>query len=41
MHNSLISNPSIQVIYTLNGDHYIHHKNSSEISKKVDNNNNK
>ena len=35
MHNLLISNESIQKIYVLHGDHYIHHHNTKEISDKI------
>ena len=35
MHNLLISNSNIQKIYVLNGNHYIHHGNTNEISLKI------
>ena len=37
MHNHLISNPNIQKIYTLKGNHYIHHGNVEEISFYINN----
>ena len=37
MHNSLISNNEIQVIYTLDGDHYIHHNNVEKIKGYINN----
>ena len=36
MHYLMMSNPSIQKIYTLDGDHYIHHGNSEKISEYID-----
>ena len=36
MHNLLISNDSIQKIYILKGNHYIHHGNIQEISNRID-----
>ena len=37
MHNLLISNPEIQKIYVLSGNHYIHHGSAEEISYKINN----
>ena len=37
MHYLLMSNPSIQKIFILDGDHYIHHGNVDEISNMIDN----
>ena len=36
MHNLLISNPEIQHIHTLKGDHYIYHGNVEEITSMID-----
>ena len=36
MHYLLMSNPSIQKIYILDGDHYIHHGNVDTISSMID-----
>lgn len=35
MHNALISNEEIQKIFTLDGDHYIHHGNVSEVTEII------
>ncbi len=37
MHELLISNPNIQKIHVLNGDHYIHHGNVEEITELINN----
>ena len=36
MHNLLISNPEIQKIHVLEGNHYIHHGNEEKISSLID-----
>ena len=36
MHNLMISNPEIQKIYILEGNHYIHHGNVDEVSNMID-----
>ena len=37
MHILLITNPKIQKMYTLKGDHYIHHNNVKEINEIINN----